>query len=55
MEAQSECVQIAYTFWARFGANLYAQSVIINTICASELRRKFTKSALLVVIVRKVH
>ena len=48
MEAQSEYAHIAYTFLARFGATLYAQSVIINTICASELSRKLIKSALLV-------
>ncbi len=33
---------------ARLGADLYAQSVIINKISASELSRKLIKSALLV-------
>ena len=31
-----------------FGTDLYAQSVLINKIFASELSRKFIKSALLV-------
>ncbi len=31
-----------------FGADLYTQSVLINKISASELRRKFIKGALLV-------
>ncbi len=35
-------------FFARFGADLYAQSVIINRISASELSWKFIESALLV-------
>ncbi len=48
MEAQSEHVRIAYTFFACFRADLYAQSVIINKVSASELRRKIIKSALLV-------
>ena len=34
-----------------FGADLYAQSVLINKISASELRRKYIKSALLVGLV----
>ncbi len=40
-----------YTLHARFGtfgADLHAQSVIINKNFASELRRKFIESALLV-------
>ena len=40
-----------YTLHARFctlGSDLYAQSVISNKITASELRRKFINSALLV-------
>ncbi len=42
IEAQLEHIHIAYTFFARFGADLYAQSVLINKISASELTRKFT-------------
>ena len=41
-----------YTLRTRFctiGADLYAQSVLINNIFASELSRKFIKSALLLV------
>ncbi len=34
--------------FARLAPDLYAQSVIIDKISASELRRKFIKSALLV-------
>ncbi len=45
MEAQSEFVRTRYR---TFGADLYAQSVLINKISGSELSRKFTKSALLV-------
>ncbi len=48
MEARSEHVHIAYKFFAVFGADLYAQSVISNKNPASELRRKFIKGALLV-------
>ncbi len=49
MEAQSEYVHIAHTFFfCTFGADLYAQSVIIHKISASELSRRFIKSALLV-------
>ena len=48
MEAQSEYVHVAYTFFARLGADLRAQSVPINKISASELTRKFIKGALLV-------
>ena len=35
-----------HTRFCTFGADLYAQSVLINEISASELRRKFIKSAL---------
>ena len=42
------CMHIAHTSFCTFGANLYAQSVLINKIFASELSRKFIKSALLV-------
>ncbi len=38
------CIYVFCTF----GADLYAQSVLINKISASELSRKFMKSALLV-------
>ena len=41
-----------YTSHTRFhtlGADLHAQSVLINKTSASELRRKFMKSALLLV------
>ncbi len=48
MEAQSEHICIAYTCFCTFPTDLYAQSVIINKISASELSRKFIKSALLV-------
>ncbi len=48
MEAQSEYVHIPCTYFRTFGADLYAQSVIINKISASELSQKFIKSALLV-------
>ncbi len=48
-EAQSEhasarCVHV----FARFVTDLHAPSVIINKIYASEIRRKFAKSGLLV-------
>ncbi len=36
------------TCFCMFGGDLYAQSVLINKISASELRRNFIKSALLV-------
>ncbi len=36
------------TRFCTFGANLYAQSVLINKISASKLSRKFIKSVLLV-------
>ena len=44
MEAQSERVHVAYHVFARFGADLHAQSVLVSKISASELRRKFIKS-----------
>ena len=37
-----------HTRFCTFGTNLHAQSVLINKISASELSRKFIKSALLV-------
>ena len=37
-----------HTRFCMFGTNLYAQSVVINKISASELSRKSIKSALLV-------
>ena len=49
MEAQLE--YIAYILHTRFctsGADLCAQSVLINKMSASELSRKLTKGALLV-------
>ena len=46
MEPQSEHVHVAHTFFARFGADLYAQSVLISKISAPELSQKFIKSAL---------
>ncbi len=49
MEAQLEYIHNACTFFfGSFGADLHAQSVLINEISAPQLRRKFTKSALLV-------
>ena len=50
-EAQSEHVHVARTvffFFARAGADLHAQSVLVDKTPASELRRKFVKSELLV-------
>ena len=41
-------VRVAHTFFARFRVDSYAQSVLIDEISASELSRKFIKSALLV-------
>ncbi len=38
----------AYTFFCTFGTDLYVQSVLTMKISASELSRKFIKSALLV-------
>ncbi len=48
MEAPSECIHIAYTFLHVWVPILYAQSVLINKTSASEISRKFIKSALLV-------
>ena len=50
MESPLEYLHISSSInvFAHFGANLYAQSVFINKISASELSRKFIKSALLV-------
>ncbi len=48
VEAQLEYVHVACMFFARYGADLYAQTVLIKKNSASELRRKLTKSALLV-------
>ncbi len=48
MEAQSEYVHAARSVFARLGADLHAQSERIDKISASELRRKFIESALLV-------
>ena len=48
MKAQLEYVHVMQKFLARFGADLHAQSVLSSKISASELRRKFIKSALLV-------
>ncbi len=54
MEAQSEYVHVAHTWFFFFfflqvwRADLHAQSVLINKISASELSRKFIKSALVV-------
>ena len=48
MEAQSEYVTRCTHVFARLGTDSHAQSVLIDKISASELRRKFIKSALLV-------
>ena len=40
----TRCTQVS----ARCGTDLHAQSVLVNKISASELSRKFIKSALLV-------
>ncbi len=48
MEAQLEYVYTLHTCFCMFGADLYAQSVLINKVSASELSRKLIKSALLV-------
>ncbi len=42
-----------HTYFCTFGADLCAQSVLINKISASELRRKLIKSALLVGLMQK--
>ena len=48
MEAQSEHGTRCTCVFTRLGANLHAQSALINKISASELGRKLAKSALLV-------
>ncbi len=48
MEAQSEYVHTAYTFFARSAPACNAQSELSNKISASELSRKSIKGALLV-------
>ena len=48
MEVQLEYVHFAYTFLHVLASTCNAQSMLNNTISASELSRKFTKSALLV-------
>ncbi len=50
MEAQLE-----YIRFCMFGADLHAQSELINKICASELSRKFIKDALLVGYAQLLH
>ena len=42
------CARFMRVFFCMFGTDLYAQPVIINKISASELRRKFNKSAFIV-------
>ncbi len=42
------CTYTMHTRFCMFGTKLYAQSVLINKISASELSRKFVMSALLV-------
>ena len=44
MYVRTHCIHVSCTF----GTNLYAQSMLINKISASELSQKFIKSALLV-------
>ncbi len=48
MEAQLEYVHVAYMFFCTLGADLHAQSVLVNKISASELSRKLIETALLV-------
>ena len=48
MDARLERTHIAYTFFCTLGAELCAQPALISKISASELGRKFIKSALLV-------
>ena len=48
MEAQLEYVYTLHTCYCMFGGDLYANSVLINKNFASELGRKFIKSASLV-------
>ena len=47
-KAQSEYVHIAYTLLARLALTCMLQSVLSKEISASELTRKFIRSALLV-------
>ncbi len=49
MEAQPECIHIAFIhLFTRLAPELYAQSVLINKISASEPSRKLIESTLLV-------
>ena len=48
MDDRLECIHIAYVILHGLVPILYAQSVLINKVSASELSRKFIKSALLV-------
>ncbi len=48
MEAQLKYTYTLHKLFFTFGADLYAKLVLINKISASELSRKFIKSALLV-------
>ncbi len=48
MEAHLEHAHVAYALFPRFGTDLHAQSVLSDRVYASELRRMFIKSALLV-------
>ena len=48
MEARPEYAHVACMFFCTLGADLYAQLAIIGEISASELRRKFIRSPLLV-------
>ncbi len=44
MEAQLEYLHFVYSFFARFGVDMFAHLVSINKISASELSRKSIKS-----------
>ena len=48
MEAQSEYVHVAHTFWHVLAPTCMLSRCLSTKISASELRRKFIKSALLV-------
>ena len=48
MEAQSEHARVAYTFFARLEPTCMLGRCLLTKLSASELRRKFIKSALLV-------
>ncbi len=48
VQVEYTCIYTLHTHFCTFGADLYAQSVLINKISESELSRKFIKSALLV-------